>query len=728
MSEGATLCGRAAESKLATKIDGLLNACVNVPLEAGEAWTDVALSDLKKLKSADRGRWVELLAHCQAASSSKPSAKWLKNATSFYEAIGGAEIQARLVQWFGLIDRPRTKRIQNVDWRNEGALDDLISEPNAEVLRGLCWIAGTYESVELARALGAVAVSCYRKVPGIGPRAVKVGNAAVYALGQMPGRASLGQLAMLRVKVKFGTAQKLLEKALDAAAEREGLPRDEIEEMAVPSYGLTDVGELREAMGEHSALLQIRGTAGASATQLTWINDKGKAVKSVPAAVKRDFADGLKELKASIKDIQKMLPAQRDRIDGLFLERKNWAYETWRERYLDHPLVGTLARRLIWLFDDGRKQVAAAWLAEDRDGPPHGAGRLVRADGSSFEPTESATTVRLWHPISQEAEPGSTDTRDDIQAWRAFYEEREIRQPFKQAHREIYLLTDAERTTEVYSNRFAAHVIRQHQFHALCAQRSWKNRLRLMVDDSYPPAHRMLRAWNLRAEFWIEGVGDDYRDEYVLESGAFRYLATDQVRFYPIDSAVNESHAFGGQYETMGPDEAGNHPLRIDGIPPIVLSEVLRDVDLFVGVASVGNNPEWQDGGPDGVFRDYWQSYSFGALSGSAQSRREILERLVPRLTIAGACTVTDRFLVVLGKKRTYKIHLGSGNILMEPNDQYLCIVPSSRMESAPGGGKLFLPFEGDRTLAIILSKAFLLAEDDKIKDRTILSQISRKA
>ena len=58
----------------------------------------------------------------------------------------------------------------------------------------------------------------------------------------------------------------------------------------------------------------------------------------------------------------------------------------------------------------------------------------------------------------------------------------------------------------------------------------------------------------------------------------------------------------------------------------------------------------------------------------------------------------------------------------MEPNDQYLCIVPTR----APAtGNKLFLPFEGDRTLAIILSKAFLLAEDTRIKDPTILHQIS---
>lgn len=40
--------------------------------------------------------------------------------------------------------------------------------------------------------------------------------------------------------------------------------------------------------------------------------------------------------------------------------------------------------------------------------------------------------------------------------------------------------------------------------------------------------------------------------------------------------------------------------------------------------------------------------------------------------------------------------------------------------------GKVFMPFEGTSTLAIILSKAFLLAEDWNIKDTTILRQLGR--
>jgi hypothetical protein len=140
-------------------------------------------------------------------------------------------------------------------------------------------------------------------------------------------------------------------------------------------------------------------------------------------------------------------------------------------------------------------------------------------------------------------------------------------------------------------------------------------------------------------------------------------------------------------------------------------------------VASVGNDPSWSDGGPDGRYRDYWQSYSFGELSATAQTRRALLERLVPRLKIAPRCTLAERFLVVRGELRTYKIHLGSGNILMSPNDQYLCIVPK---QTTAVPERVFLPFEGDNLLSIILSKAFLLAEDTKITDATITSQLEK--
>ncbi|MGN6890762.1 DUF4132 domain-containing protein, partial [Neisseria sp. P0014.S004] len=85
-------------------------------------------------------------------------------------------------------------------------------------------------------------------------------------------------------------------------------------------------------------------------------------------------------------------------------------------------------------------------------------------------------------------------------------------------------------------------------------------------------------------------------------------------------------------------------------IPPRVFSEVLRDVDLFVGVASVGNDPTWEDNGGEARFYSYWQSYSFGDLGEVAKTRKAVLETLLPRLKIAKVAHIDGNFLVIQGK------------------------------------------------------------------------------
>jgi hypothetical protein len=244
-----------------------------------------------------------------------------------------------------------------------------------------------------------------------------------------------------------------------------------------------------------------------------------------------------------------------------------------------------------------------------------------------------------------------------------------------------------------------------------------------MVDGECLPPTRYLRKYDMRAEFWVEAIGEHYGTD-TTDAGSFLYLSTDQVRFYPADAGQHYAHASGGGY-TGRRNFRGEvaEPIPLEQIPPLVLSEIMRDVDLFVGVCSIGNDANWMDGGNAIQYNDYWQNYSFGDLSESAKTRREVLAKLIPRLKIAARCEIDEKFLYVKGDIRAYKIHLGSGNILMSPNNQYLCIVAPASAENN-GQSKVFLPFEGDRMLAIILSKAFLLAEDKKIKDPTITRQL----
>ncbi|HAV65101.1 MAG TPA: hypothetical protein DCY13_22365, partial [Verrucomicrobiales bacterium] len=344
---------------------------------------------------------------------------------------------------------------------------------------------------------------------------------------------------MLKARTKFGSALKEIDKAYAFAAAKLGLPVEEIEEMAVPAYGLTEVGVCEEPMGEFTARLTVTG----GGTEIAWVKADGKVQKGVPAAVKKEFAEELKELKAAAKDIERMLPAQKERIDNLFLQQKSWPFAIWRERYLDHPLVGVISRRLLWVFTTGGKAVTGIWFD----------GRLVDVDLQPVAASQE-TTVELWHPIGRDLA--------EIMGWRGWLDAQQIQQPFKQAHRQVYLLTDAERNTRTYSNRFAGHVIKQHQFNALCAARGWKNKLRLMVDADFPPASKLLPQWGLRAEYWIEGAGDEYGRD-TNETGTFLYLTTDQVRFHPVEAVQRTAHAGGGGYHP-GYQQTDDEPMPLE--------------------------------------------------------------------------------------------------------------------------------------------------------------------
>ncbi|WP_063757296.1 DUF4132 domain-containing protein [Streptomyces sp. NRRL S-378] len=656
-------------------------------LNVGEAWAERAMED---------GRLRELLAHALTARAAKPSAAWQKRCLALVEDLGAEAVREALLPLLALVGRPRTIELERA--AHEPEVNAAFDPYNANALRGLVWTLSLLPvHPGTARALGALVETSLRKAAGMGPRNPKVANAAVGALARADGEAALAELARLGTRVTYKGTLKLIDAALQARAGALGLSREEIEELAVPAYGLTEVGKASFGFGEAAAELRVSGNRAA----LLWRNAAGKQVKTVPSTVRRDHPEELRELKGLVKDMEKSLSAQAERLDRQFLARRRWAYGQWRARYLDHPLVGTLARRLIWTVDG-----TPVCFAD---------GALRTLAGATV--TEGAA-VELWHPVGREPA--------EVLAWREWLERHTVTQPFKQAHREVYLLTDAERRTRTYSNRFAAHVLRQHQFNSLTSARGWHNRLRLCVDDSVPPATRELPQWGLRAEYWIEGEGHEYGID-TTDSGTYLRLRTDQVRFYPIDAPQNWASTYGGGY-AMGPAEGRRRrvaPLPLTQIPELVLSEVLRDVDLFVGVASIGNDPSWSDGGPGGRFRDYWTSYGFGELGQSAETRRALLERLVPRLAVADRCTVEGRFLHVRGELHTYKIHLGSGNILMSPNDQYLCIVPGGA--GAAGADPGYLPFEGDRTLAVILSKAMLLAKDTEITDPTITSQLNRR-
>jgi len=625
-------------------------------------WLDMVLQETETLP--DREEWRRLLGH--AVSSGTPSKRWKAEAAQQIESLGRERFQKLAMRWLAAGVTPSEARRQ-------------LKAGEAALLKGFVWMLCDFNDLETAGSLAGVAEECFRKIPQVGAVSHKVGNACVNVLAEMPSLNAVGQLSRLRARLKYSTAKRLAEKALDQAAEKAGMTRNDLEDISVPNFDLELPGVLRRTAGVYSAELAVVGTVEVA---LTWRSAEGKIAKGVPVQVKRDHSELLKALKRTAKDAGQILSAQKLRLEKLYLSDHSVPYGDWRKRTVEHPLLAEMTRRLIWQFEDrtGGKTLGI-WSADG----------AIGADGKVLRGLES-TRVRLWHPLG-------TDVKT-VLAWRRCLQEREITQPFKQAHREVYVLTDAERQTETYSNRFAAHIIAQHTLNALCRERGWGNRLQGQFDSGGATPTLALQEHGYVVEFWVEAP----QDAPVSASGISLYVSTDQVRFC-------DSHRVA---------------VALERIPSLVFSEVMRDVDLFVGVSSIANDPSWMDQGERAAFGDYWHAWSFGDLSATALMRREILEELLPKLKIRERCKLEDKFLVVHGERAIYKIHMGSGNVLMEPGSKYLCIVPSKSIGSTgvKTPYRVFLPFEGDSTLAIILSKAFLLAEDTKITDPVILRQL----
>jgi hypothetical protein len=636
-----------------------------LPVNEHDEWGKMVIIFINGITNPDEKKnWIELLKHCyEAGDKSTPPKNWLQKTTAILNNIGHEQFSFRITEWLSFV----SGLIQAIH-KNERR--DFLRDVNHNLLKNIIWCVGIINDNALTAALDNYAAIAYKKKPGTGPISLKTGNASMYAFSLLPFKEAVTRLMKFRNKTTNNTIIKSIDKVIGELAKKNGYDKNLVAEIGVMDFGLDDNASKKYVFDTVTCELKIVN----GEVEVNWSKD-GKNLKAVPTIVKTDYASSLKEIKNEVKELTAQLAVQKDRIESYYLKKKKWNYSDWKENYLQHPLVQVIAGRIIWVFKN-KEYVQTGFYFN---------GELVNSDDKAIDSISEETEVELWHPIFSSI--------DEIVAWRNFIQKKEITQPFKQAYREIYLLTDAEITTDAYSNRFAAHVLRQHQFTALCKQRGWSYHLMGNWDSHNTPTVH-IPEWNMMAQYYVDADWQGVANEV----GIFSYIATDQVRFYEKGELCHLIH-----------------------VPKLVFSEIMRDVDLFVGVASIGNDPGWSDTGHE-AYSTYWREYSFGDLSESAKIRSEVLQQLIPRLKIRNQCSFEGKYLIVKGKLRTYKIHMGSGNILMEPNDQYLCIVPDSRSRTeAP---KLFLPFEGDNLLSIIVSKALLLAEDDKIKDETITRQL----
>jgi hypothetical protein len=636
-------------------------------------WSQIVFDEIAAKDAITMSGWQGLLEHCRTLEPAVPGAKWKKRSSELIRALGEAEVWETLHRWLALGPTP-------------GQPPEATSPiEDSAYQKGVVWCLALTHQPEMAAAIGDFAIACLRKIPMLGAVSQKVGFSCVQALGSMQCNEAVSQLTRLRTKVKYSVAQRLIEKCLNEAAERSGLTVEELEDFAVPSYSLDAEGKTEFNIADANAIVRLSENGHAD---VIWRNADEKLVKSVPSHIKKAFAREVKSVSALAKELEQAYYAQRYRLESSFVNLRSTSSGHWRQFLIDHPLLGSLGRRLIWVFSNEQGWEQSGLYRKGQFCGPNG----------EVKDVTPATKVRLWHPLSTEA--------SEVQQWREHIFASAVRQPFPQAFREFYQITDDERQTKMYSNRFAGILMRQHQFSSLCRTRGWRYRLMGAEFDGFNVPTKLLAAWKMHAEFYVDLPSD--RKPALLESalgeksgfGINLFLGSDQIRFY-----------------------RDRREIAIEEVPAIVYSEIMRDVDLFTSVSAVGQDESWSDQGDRGI-GVFASRTALNELSAMLALRIEILSRVLPLTPIAERCKIEKTWLVVRGQLGTYRIEMLLGGILrMTDSGARQLKIPQKVLDGVSLDFSLF-PIDLDHRTEMILRKAYVLANDWKIDSPDLIQQL----
>jgi Domain of unknown function (DUF4132) len=637
-------------------------------------WSQIVFDEIENKEPITRSGWEALLEHCKSLQQPTPSVKWKKRTRELVTALGEAEVTSSLLRWGALGPTPG----QPPEARSP--IED------SQYQKGIIWCLASLTEPRIAGAIADFGIACLRKIRMVGAVSQKVGLACVQALGSMASRDAIAQLTRMRAKIKYSTARRLIEKSLQSAADEIGVTVHELEDYAVEGYGLDMRGAAAFQIGEAQVSLQI---SEGGKVVVAWRNAVGKAVSAAPSSIRKAFPSEVRSINAAAKELAQTWRSQKFRLETSLIVAREMALDHWRRYFLDHPVLGFLGRRLIWVFSNpqGREE-AALWLHE-------------KMRGSSGEPVDliDFDKVRLWHPLS--TNPA------EVQHWRDLVFKNGVRQPFRQAFREFYEVTDAERETRLYSNRFAGILMRQHQFASLCKEREWDYRLMGAHFDGFNVPTKVLNSWKIQAEFYVDLPSD--RDPSLSDSalaeasgtGINVFIGSDQVRFY-----------------------RERREVAIDDVPALVFSEVMRDVDLFTSVCAVGDDETWSDQGERGV-GIVSKKFDMDQVSATISLRADMLSRVLPYTQIADRCRIVRSCLEVRGKLGTYQIHLAwSGTALVSDKLPRWLKIPQKLLSEVRVSPEDF-PIELDYRTELVLRKAYVLADDWRINSDEFVRQLT---
>ena len=364
----------------------------------------------------------------------------------------------------------------------------------------------------------------------------------------------------------------------------------------------------------------------------------GKELKSLPTKLKKDkYIEDIKEVHKNLKEqyrrSRKMLEEAME--DGT----EFYGYEI--ENLMTNPVIAPILKSLVFKMGND------LGYYEDK--------KLKSAKKKSVA-VKDDSLLKIAHCFDLFESGDWASYQKDIF-------DRELKQPFKQVFRELYVKTVDEKGRDK-SLRYAGHQVQPAKTVALLKTRRW------IIDGQ-------------------EGLEKVYYKENII---AKIFALADWFSPADIEAPTLEEVQFF--------DRKTFKPILIDNVPDLVFTEVMRDIDLVVSVAHIGDvDPE--------------------ASHSTIEMRKAIVEFNCKLFKLKNV-KFSENHVLIKGERAEYSIHLGSG-LVHQKAGSAINVLPVHSQHR----GRVFLPFiDDDPKTAEIMAKVILFAQDEKIKDVFILEQI----
>ncbi|MFB9076711.1 DUF4132 domain-containing protein [Flavobacterium procerum] len=525
----------------------------------------------------------------------------------------------------------------------------------ANALKGLIWSCAYISPNDLSLSiLKTIIEFSYAKVYGVGAKSVTTGNLALEALIGTQKEEAFGILNIMRNKTKYNKFVTVLEKYMDKFKENSTIPEQLLADKSIPNFGFLD-GKKNFEIADWTLIISFKNKKIVK----EWQHNDGQISKQTPALITSDYAKDLKEVNEEIKQINTIFNDLKKRIKTYWLYDRSWQFSDWEKFIKNHDLLYPHIDGLIWSNITNGKDFI-----------------LINHEMLDFENNKVISNpddeISLWHPVKN-------DEKNTI-AWQDYLWKNKIIQSERQAYRENYPFSETELQLSE-TPRFANHFLEVKKLMAVANSVGW---IFTYEHEGVNWPRAFFKPLNITAHI----VCDYDRYSYAIPTKQLYFTENNSTK-------INDDKA-----------QQGFEKIKLATVPLVALSEICRDIDLFIATTSVANNIELSENKQE--YKSYRTEYEKGLFSDNANAkiRKQIIEQIksVLKLNVAG---FDGNYVIVKGINENFRINLNSGFAQSNETQKHINLIPE--ISSLKSNKKLRLPIEDDETLYIILAKILYL-------------------